>query len=73
MSDLETGAQNSNYINDSGMEQLARLGKTIAAGLSCDINDTGVPCRTDRLAIVEAMKGYLRLHGYQVIDNWSVV
>jgi hypothetical protein len=73
MSYLETGAQDSGYINDSGMEQLACLGQTIAAGLSCDINETGVPCRSDRLAIVEAMKGYLRLHGYQVIDNWSVV
>ena len=59
-------------LTDADMLELARLGKVITLGLSCDINGSGWPCRTDRLYTVEAMKDYLRLHDYQVVGQEGV-
>ena len=49
--------------------ELFRLGEDIQAGLSCDVNGTGIPCRTDRLDAVENMKRYLEIHDYIIRKN----
>jgi len=53
-------------LSDKDFKKLAKIGKHISMGLSCDINGEGVPCRTDRLNVVEAMIEYIELH------NWVV-
>ena len=53
-------------LNAQEQEELFRLGEDIQAGLSCDANGTGIPCRTDRLDAVENMKRYLEIHNYTV-------
>ena len=59
-------------LTDSDMVQLAELGKLIQLGLSCDANGEGVPCRTDRLDVVENMIKYLQLHDYIITNEVSV-
>ena len=59
-------------LTDLEMEKLAELGKLIQLGLSCDANDVGVPCRTDRLDAVGNMKEYLRLHDYVITNKGEV-
>ena len=56
----------SNILSEHELKQLAKLGKDIIVSLECDINDMGVPCRTDRLYAVEKMIAYLKLHNYQI-------
>ena len=56
-------------LNNQEQEELFRLGEDIQAGLSCDANGTGIPCRTDRLDAVSNMKRYLEIHNYKVIDK----
>ena len=51
------------------MVELAELGKRIVVGLECDANGSGVPCRSDRLAVVQDMKLYLEIHDYTVGDK----
>ena len=53
-----------NTLTKQEQEELFRLGEDIQAGLSCDVNGTGIPCRTDRLDAVENMKRYLEIHDY---------
>ena len=55
-----------NRLTDKEINKLVELGADIQLCLSCDINDTGLPCRTDRLSAVESMKEYLEIHGYIV-------
>lgn len=45
---------------------LAKLGRDISIGLSCNLNGSGIPCRTDRLEAVKDMKKYLEIHDYTV-------
>ena len=59
----------SNTLTNQEQEELFRLGEDIQAGLSCDANGTGLPCRTDRLDAVSNMKRYLEIHNYSVIDK----
>ncbi len=59
----------SNTLTNNEQEELFRLGKDIQAGLSCDANGTGLPCRTDRLDAVSNMKRYLEIHNYTIIDK----
>ena len=54
-------------LNAKEQDELVKLGKDIQAGLSCDANGTGEPCRTDRLDAVSNMKRYLEIHDYDVI------
>ena len=54
-------------ITDKDIKELARLGKSIRLGFECDVNGHGIPCRTDRFTVVEAMKGYLEIHDLEVI------
>ena len=58
----------SNTLTNQEQEELSRLGEDIQAGLSCDANGTGIPCRTDRLSAVANMKRYLEIHGYKIKD-----
>ena len=58
-------------LNAQEQEELFRLGEDIQAGLSCDANGTGIPCRTDRLDAVSNMKRYLEIHGY-VVRDWKL-
>ncbi len=59
----------SDTLTNQEQEELFRLGEDIQAGLSCDANGTGIPCRTDRLDAVSNMKRYLEIHNYSVIDK----
>ena len=43
-------------------KKLVKLGKDIIACLSCDINGTGMPCRTDRFKAIELMQKYLLIN-----------
>ena len=56
-------------LNAKEQEELFRLGEDIQAGLSCDANGTGIPCRTDRLDAVSNMKRYLEIHNYEVNEK----
>jgi hypothetical protein len=58
---------NNDTLTDKDIKELARLGKSIRLGLECDVNGHGIPCRTDRFTVVEAMKGYLEIHDLEVI------
>ena len=46
------------------MQRLGELGKSIQQSLSCDINDNGIPCRTDRFCAVTDMVEYLSIHNF---------
>ena len=56
----------SSFLSDHELKQLAELGKSIIVSLNCEINQSGVPCRTDRLEAVKYMISYLKLHNYQI-------
>ena len=56
-------------LTNQEQEELFRLGEDIQAGLSCDANGTGEPCRTDRLDAVSNMKRYLEIHNYDVTEQ----
>ena len=51
-----------NRLTDKEINKLVELGADIQLCLSCDINDTGLPCRTDRFEAVELMQKYLKIH-----------
>ena len=53
-------------LNEKEQADLISLGENIQANLSCDVNGTGLPCRTDRLEAVSDMKKYLEIHGYKI-------
>ncbi len=53
-------------MNEKEQADLVSLGEDIQANLSCDINGTGLPCRTNRLEAVSDMKKYLEIHGYKI-------
>ena len=51
-------------LNDKEIKRLGELGQAIQGGLSCAINDNGIPCRTDRFDAVKHMLEYVKIHGY---------
>jgi len=51
-----------NTLTQKDLKKLETLGVKIRACLSCNINDTGVPCRTDRLESIKLMQEYLLVH-----------
>ena len=51
-----------NRLTNKEINKLVELGADIQLCLSCDINDTGLPCRTDRFTAVELMQKYLKIH-----------
>ena len=56
----------SDILNDAEIVRLGQLGKEIKSCLDCDINNTGIPCHTDRLEGVKLMKEYLEIHDHKV-------
>ena len=60
--DLEKLAKLGNVLTNKDLKKLEKLGVKIRACLSCNINDTGVPCRTDRLESIKLMQEYLLVH-----------
>ena len=52
----------SEILTEKEKERLAEIGKDIRFSLECDINGTGLPCRTDRLESVKLMWQYLAIH-----------
>ena len=56
----------SDTLNKKEIKKLIELGKRIQLGLSCDINGQGIPCRTDRLQVVDDMIEYIMIHDYRV-------
>ncbi len=59
----------SSFLSDHELKQLAKLGKDIIVSLECDINDMGVPCRTDRLEAVKCMIEYLKIHDLRIYET----
>ena len=57
----------SDTLTNKEVDELVKLGKDIQAGLSCDANGTGEPCRTDRLDAISNMIRYLEILEYDVI------
>lgn len=55
-------------LTDTEVDRLVEIGEKIRFGLECDANGSGLPCRTDRLAVVELMIEYLQIHDYMVVD-----
>ena len=58
-----------NILTDEEIERLVVIGEDIQVGLSCDANGTGLPCRTDRLSVVQSMKEYLSIHDIEIKDK----
>ena len=58
-------------LSDDDVQELILLGSMITDNLMCDLNDTGFPCRTDRLAAVELMQRYLAIHDVVNLDPTS--
>ena len=61
---LFSNKQSSATLTEKEIKKLEELGKKITAGLSCDINGQGIPCRTDRFASVYSMIEYLQIHHF---------
>ena len=56
-------------LNKKEIKKLIELGKKIQLGLSCDINEQGIPCRTDRLQAVSDMIEYLKIHDLRIYET----
>ena len=59
----------SDTLNKKEIKRLIELGKSIMLCLDCDINGTGLPCRTDRLEAVKYMISYLKLHDLRIYET----
>jgi len=62
----------SDVLNNNEVKKLIKLGKVIKKGLSCDINGTGMPCRSDRFQVLKDMIEYLKIHNYSVVEGSNV-
>ena len=58
-----------NILTDEEIKRLIYLGKNIRLNLSCNINGTGFPCRSDRLSAVRLMKKYLIIHSERIDES----
>ena len=56
-------------LTDEEIKRLIYLGKNIRLNLSCNINGTGFPCRSDRLSAVRLMKKYLIIHSERIDES----
>ena len=59
----------SDTLNKKEIKKLIELGKKIQLGLSCDINEQGIPCRTYRLQAVSDMIEYLKIHDLRIYET----
>jgi len=57
-----------NTLNKKEFKRLAELGQAIAMDLSCNANDTALPCRSCRFEAIKNMKEYLEINGYRFMD-----
>ena len=62
----------SDTLTKKEIKKLIKLGKSIMLCLDCDINETGLPCRTDRLSTLALMVKYLEIHNYSVVEGSNV-
>jgi hypothetical protein len=55
-------------LNRKEIARLRRLGEKIKISLSpfADFSGIGIPSRTNRFAMLDDMKEYLEIHGYQI-------
>ena len=49
-------------LTETAQKKTIKLGRDIAACLSCDINGTGLPCRTCRFKAMGLMVEYLKIN-----------
>lgn len=59
-----------NVLNKKEIKQLNKLGNGIRISLDLnltDLNNIGIPCRTDRLHAVKLMIKYLKVHDLAVV------
>ncbi len=59
----------SDTLNKKETKKLVELGKKIQLSLSCNINGTGLPSRTNRLQAVNDMVEYLKIHDCEVYER----
>ena len=59
-----------NTLTNKEIKKLVKLGDSIQTSLSCDINGTGLPCKTDRFHAVKLMMKYLKIH-YNIKNKQS--
>ena len=56
----------SDVLSDQDIDRIIVLGQQITAGLRCDADGTGLPCRTDRFAAIRDMVEYLHIHDIEI-------
>ena len=62
----------SDTLSNKEIKRLGKLGEGISVSLNLDLtdlNNIGIPCRTDRLEAVKDMKEYLEIHNYKVEEE----
>ena len=62
----------SDTLSNKEIKRLNKLGEGISVSLNLDLtdlNNIGIPCRTDRLEAVKDMKEYLEIHNYKVEEK----
>ena len=57
-----------NKLNEKEIARLKRLGEKIQISLSplADFSGIGIPSKTNRFVMLDDMKEYLEIHGYQI-------
>jgi len=53
-------------LTDEEINELVELGEKIQMDLSCDANNIGLPCKTDRFSAIDHMVKYLKIHGIHI-------
>jgi hypothetical protein len=66
---MEVEKKMADRLSKTEIKKLVKLGDKIRYQLTCDINDTGLPCRTCRLDAVELMVKYLKIHNIIVEEK----
>lgn len=59
-------------LNKEEIKKLNQLGKRIRLSLDLrktDLNNIGIPSRTNRFALIEDMIEYLKIHNYQITNK----
>ena len=51
-----------NILSEDEINRLIILGDRIKQDLSCDLNGTGFPCRSDRMSAIKYMEEYLEIN-----------
>ena len=51
-----------NMLSNNEIDRLILLGDRIKQDLSCNLNGTGFPCRSDRMSAINCMEEYLEIN-----------